>query len=200
MDSSTILGIAGLAATIVLGGYSIYLVFRTQKYPGRITFVRESCIGLFDAVVRNLSELSIQYRDAPVGENLVLLKGCLLNTGTKDISPDMVEEPITATLPDGLPRRSFPRRPPSAHTSTFTMNAQSSSIPDCFGAASTFALNHSRRFQQMQRTSLQSRIQPATWCPQLNSITGFLTRRGSRSSRFPRTGNFGYLPDSSGSS
>lgn len=42
MDTSTLLAITGLSATVILGGFSIYLVFRTQKYPGRITFVKEA--------------------------------------------------------------------------------------------------------------------------------------------------------------
>jgi hypothetical protein len=101
MDTSTLLAITGLSATVILGGFSIYLLFRTQKYPGRITFVKEACIGLFDAFVRNPTDLSILYQNKPVGENLVLLKGCFLNTGTKDISPEMIEKQISITLPEG---------------------------------------------------------------------------------------------------
>jgi len=101
MDTSTALTTAGISATVILGAYRIYLLFRTQRYPGRITFVKETCIGLFDALVRNLSGFSILYQDEPVAQNLVLLKGCLLNTGTKDISPEMVEEQISITLPEG---------------------------------------------------------------------------------------------------
>ena len=86
MNTPNLLAIIGISATVVLGVYGIYLGFRTQRYPGRITFVKETCIGLFDSLVRNLPELSIQYDNEPVGENLVLLKGFILNTGTKDIN------------------------------------------------------------------------------------------------------------------
>ena len=70
MDTTSVLTIAGITATVILGSYSIYLVFRTQRYPGRIAFVKETCIGLFDVLVRNLPELSILYEDKPVSENL----------------------------------------------------------------------------------------------------------------------------------
>ena len=102
MDMSLYFGIAGLSATVILGSYSIYLVFRTRKYPGRIVFVKEACIGLFDTFVRNLPDLSILYLDKPVDENLVLLKGSLLNVGSKDISPNMIEEQICISLPEGF--------------------------------------------------------------------------------------------------
>jgi len=102
MSSPTILAIIGIVATIAIGAYGIFVAIKSQKYPGRITFVRESCIGLFDSLVRNLPELSIQYQDDPVSENLVLLKGYLLNTGTKDISPDMVEGDLSLSIPQGF--------------------------------------------------------------------------------------------------
>ena len=47
MNPSIMLTIFGLAATLILGGGSIYLVVK-RRYPGRITFIREASIGLFD--------------------------------------------------------------------------------------------------------------------------------------------------------
>jgi len=87
-------------ATLVFGVWGIYLAVR-QRYPGRILFVKEDCIGLFDSIVRNLPELSVQYKGIPVKENLILLKGFFLNTGSKDISQGMVEQRLRAVLPGG---------------------------------------------------------------------------------------------------
>ena len=71
-----------------------------RKYQGEVTFVRESCIGLFDSIVKNMSDLAVQYKGTPVAQGLVLLKGSFLNTGAKDISDGMVEENIAIHLPD----------------------------------------------------------------------------------------------------
>lgn len=97
----TILAIISITATVVLGVWGIYIMVK-RKYPGQITFVRESCLGLFDSIVKNMPELAVQYKGTPVGEGLVLLKGSLLNTGSKDISESMVEEKVSISLPENF--------------------------------------------------------------------------------------------------
>ena len=88
---------------------------RSYAYSGRVehlsshsaplsradSFFREDCIGLFDSIVRNLPELSVQFNGVPVKENLVLLKGLFMNDGHKDISLAMVEQRLRAVLPEG---------------------------------------------------------------------------------------------------
>jgi hypothetical protein len=100
MDRATILTIVGLIATVALGSFSIYLVLR-RRYPGRITFIKESSIGLFDSIVKNLPDLSVLYKDEPVNENLVLLKGILHNTGSIDITEAMIKKALAIKLPEG---------------------------------------------------------------------------------------------------
>jgi hypothetical protein len=99
MEQGLVWGIVGTVATLVFGAWGIYLAIR-QRYPGRLLFVKEDCIGLFDSIVRNLPELSVQFKGAPVKENLVLLKGFFLNTGSKDISQGMVVQRLRAVLPE----------------------------------------------------------------------------------------------------
>ncbi len=94
-----ILAIIGIAATVVLGLCGIYVAVK-RKYPGEITFVQESCLGLFDSIVKNMPELAVHYKGSAVGEGLVLLKGAFLNTGSKDISEAMVEEKVSISLPE----------------------------------------------------------------------------------------------------
>jgi len=101
MNSGGLWTVLGLAATLLLGGWSIYLAFLGRRYPGRITFIQESCFGLFTSVVRNFPELVVSYQNAPVGQNLVLLKGAFLNSGTKDITPEMVADKLKVSLPVG---------------------------------------------------------------------------------------------------
>jgi len=95
----TILAVFGILATIVLGVWSICIMAK-RKYQGQVTFIRESCLGLFDSIVKNMPELAVQYKGNPVSQGLVLLKGSFLNTGAKDISDVMVEEEIAISLPD----------------------------------------------------------------------------------------------------
>jgi len=99
MGSTTLLTIGGIVATVIVGGLGIYLVVR-KKYVGQITFFREDVLPLFDAIVKHLPDLSVLYKGQPVSEGLVLLKGALLNTGSRDIAETMVEEKVCFNLPE----------------------------------------------------------------------------------------------------
>src|ERR1035438_9026699 len=101
MNTSDILGVLGIAATIVFGVWGIIIIVR-RRYPGQLTYIKESNIGLFDSIVKNLPELSVLYNNAPVGQGLVLIKGAILNTGSKDITNEMVEQKLTFALPEGF--------------------------------------------------------------------------------------------------
>lgn len=100
MDRSTMLGVVGVVATIILGVYGIYVTLR-RRYPGKLQLYVQDSIPLFESIVKNLPQLSIAYQDKPVDERLVLLKAVLANTGSVDITPAMVEEEITLSLPLG---------------------------------------------------------------------------------------------------
>lgn len=100
IELSTLLGFIGILASAIFGIWGIYYSIK-QRYPGKITFIKEHSIALFDAIVKNLPELSILYKQNPVTPNLVLIQGALVNTGKKDISPTMVEKPISISLPEG---------------------------------------------------------------------------------------------------
>lgn len=99
MDVSTSLGFIGILASIIFGIWGIYYTIK-QRYPGQITFIKEQTIALFDTIVKNLPELSVLYKGAAVSPNIVLIRGALVNSGKKDISPTMVEKPITISLPE----------------------------------------------------------------------------------------------------
>jgi hypothetical protein len=101
METSTILTIFGIIATAVFFALGTYLTVK-RRYTAQITFIKEDSLGLFDSIVKNLPELAVLYRDNPVSQGLVLLKGFLLNTGAKDITEPMVEEPLSIKLPEGF--------------------------------------------------------------------------------------------------
>lgn len=99
MSTNTFLTILGMVLALILSGVTCWLTLR-QRYPGQITYFEESCIGLFDSIVRNLPDLKVLYKSDPVSENIVLLKGYFFNTGSKDITTEMVEKPVTLKLPE----------------------------------------------------------------------------------------------------
>src|SRR5437773_5069061 len=98
METGNVLGVLGILATVLFGIWAVVLAIK-HRYPGRITLVRESCIGLFDAIVKNLPELRVLYNDAPVGKGLVLLKCAFVNSGSKDITAEMTEQRLALNLP-----------------------------------------------------------------------------------------------------
>jgi hypothetical protein len=100
MDISSILGMTGLLATIIFGAASVYLVIR-KRYPGKISFVIDREIALFEDIVRNLPELSVTFNGSPVSDNLVLIRFYLINTGEQDIAPPLVHQNLQAHLPNG---------------------------------------------------------------------------------------------------
>ncbi len=100
MNISTVLAVLGIIVSLSFGAWGVYLTIES-RYAGEITFVKERAIALFDAIVKDLPELVLLYIDAPVSPNVVLIKGSLVNTGKKDISPAMIEKPIAVSLPKG---------------------------------------------------------------------------------------------------
>jgi hypothetical protein len=101
MDQTVFLSIVGIAITVVLGVWSIYLATR-YRYPARITFVKDLSLGLVKSLTKNLPELSIQYKGAPVAGNVLFFSGYFLNDGQKDINPGMIEQPLCVDLPEGF--------------------------------------------------------------------------------------------------
>lgn len=101
MDTNTVLAILGIAATVLLGVGAIFLTLRHSRRVG-IAHVEETCIALIDDITQGIGDLEIRFRNAVVAENVVLLKGFIVNTGKRDISPDMVERPLRLVLPKGF--------------------------------------------------------------------------------------------------
>lgn len=99
MTTSNILTVLGIVATVIFGVWGLVVVLR-RRYPGEISFVRDPYLGLFESIVKNLPELSVQYAGKPVSQGLVLIKGALLNSGSKDITEQMIEKRLEFHLPD----------------------------------------------------------------------------------------------------
>ena len=101
METSTIFTILGIIATIIFGILSIKLIKR-NKYPGKITLVKQSVIGLFNNIAKNFEEISIKYKNAPIKENVIYLKASFINDGYLDIDGSNVEKTISLELNKGL--------------------------------------------------------------------------------------------------
>lgn len=98
MDIQTFLAVAGITATIILGIWAIVITVRHNRGV-QITYAHDQAIALTDDITQNFPDLKVLFRDQPVSENLVLLKGYFINTGKKDISREMTEQQITLKLP-----------------------------------------------------------------------------------------------------
>lgn len=99
MDNSLILAVIGILLTIIFGVIGIILV-RRKKYPGKITFIKQSSINLFNNIVKNFYDISILFENEPIKENLVYLKGSFINDGEIDIERNNIEMPVTIELPE----------------------------------------------------------------------------------------------------
>lgn len=100
IDWSFWLTVVGTIATVVFGIWAI-LIAKKRAYPGEITFLHDRSIRLFDDITGSLPQVTVSYKGEPVKKNLTLIKGFLVNTGTKDITKEMVETPLTFELVDG---------------------------------------------------------------------------------------------------
>jgi hypothetical protein len=85
----------------VLAGYAVYVERRKRRYPSHITCYTNEVIPLVSWITRSLPDLSIQYQQSAVGESTLFLSAYLVHSGHKDITPDMVEQRLTLTLPEG---------------------------------------------------------------------------------------------------
>lgn len=92
------IGILGLLSTLIFGFLSIY-IFKVRLYSGKIAFIQEQVLGLFDSIVKNFHEIKITYDNENINQQIVLLKGALINNGSIDIKEDMVEERLCLVLP-----------------------------------------------------------------------------------------------------
>lgn len=100
MSTEILWSVVGISISVIFGVVGIYLTIKS-RYPGKITFINEQTIELFDAIGNSLDKLEVSYNRESVTENLVLLNGAFVNTGKTDISTSMVEQPITISLPEG---------------------------------------------------------------------------------------------------
>jgi len=99
-DWSFIATVAGTIASVAFGVWAILLA-KKRGYPGDLTYFREPSIRLFADIVGNLPHLAVLYKGEPVKKNMTLLKGFLVNTGSKDITNEMVVSPLRIELADG---------------------------------------------------------------------------------------------------
>ncbi|HHG3242823.1 hypothetical protein [Vibrio parahaemolyticus] len=100
MTSDVFWAVLGISVSVIFGVLGIYLTLRS-RYPGKITFVNEQTIELFDSVGNTIEKLEVTYDNSEVNQNLVLLNGSFINSGKSDITVDMVEKPIHLSLPAG---------------------------------------------------------------------------------------------------
>jgi len=102
MSLSDIIGVIGIIVSAAFGIWGVSIALRRRKYPGEISFIKDRTIRLFDDIVRNISPLAINYKGASIANNIVLFRGHLINSGSKDISKEMVDAPLSENLRPGF--------------------------------------------------------------------------------------------------
>lgn len=73
MDSTLVFSVLGIVATVVFGLLGIKVAIK-WKYPGKITFLKEDVIDLYNSVVKNISDLKITYKESQIVENMFLIR------------------------------------------------------------------------------------------------------------------------------
>ncbi|MDB6110904.1 MAG: hypothetical protein JWR69_2654 [Pedosphaera sp.] len=154
--------------TILFGAWAIILA-KQHQYPGQLTYYAEKPIRLFNDITRNLTDINILYRGEPMTKNLVVARGYLLNTGHKDIAPEMVTAPITFKLPEGWKWR-------DAKATSLTVNGVAAKILDERTLSIPFQL-----FRKNEYVTFESLIE----VPHEQSFGGFF----DASHRISDTGN-----------
>ncbi|MGJ8733422.1 MAG: hypothetical protein ACSHW4_09760 [Cellulophaga sp.] len=101
MDISLLLTILGIIATVVFGFLSIDL-FKRKRNPGKLTLIKHSALGLFNNIAKNFDEISIQYKGRAIQENVIYIKGSIINDGDIDIDGSNVERTVHLNLNEGL--------------------------------------------------------------------------------------------------
>lgn len=101
MNFSDILAIIGLLLSVVFGVWGIAVTVR-KKYPGRISFVEENALGLFNSMVKNFPEIKIQYENSPISEQMVYLKASFINTGVSDLSTKELSQKLKISLKENI--------------------------------------------------------------------------------------------------
>lgn len=97
-NQSFLLTLGSILITVLIGIIGIYYTLK-QRNRLEITFLKNACIPLFRSIVKNLDEIEIKFKGNKIGENLILFKGTILNSGNLDIDQSIVHEPLSIKLP-----------------------------------------------------------------------------------------------------
>lgn len=100
-EPNLLIGIAGILFTMLLGVFGIRLTIKLREKVG-LTFLQRDCFSVFNTLTRNLRHVEIKYKNHPISENLVYLKGTLLNSGNVDLDKSNIHKPISFNLPENF--------------------------------------------------------------------------------------------------
>jgi hypothetical protein len=98
MDNELLVSLTGVIATLVVGFLGIRLS-RGREKKVSLKFVCILELHLFESIVQQLEDIDIKYRGQPINDNVVLLKGSIVNDGIRDIDKAMIYKPLSIGLP-----------------------------------------------------------------------------------------------------
>jgi hypothetical protein len=93
----TIIGIVGVVATIVGLYITLHIVKRTS-----ITYVKVAYLSLFQSIVKDMRNLTVQYQGNSIGPEIYLLRSAIINDGNTDVDNLSIHEPIQFTFPTSV--------------------------------------------------------------------------------------------------
>lgn len=88
----SIMGIAGFILTVASAIYAVW-VYRKTKRNTALLFRKLECYTLFAPDVNRLN-IELSYNNQSIKNNLILLRGCLVNTGQTDIDKNRIFRPL----------------------------------------------------------------------------------------------------------
>jgi len=92
--------ILGFIATIVLGGIGIYLTIKGLR-KNQIHFVNKEVISLFHGDLQQFKDIKINYKNQPIGNGLLTLRGSFFLSSKKDLTSSDIYDKLTLKLPSG---------------------------------------------------------------------------------------------------
>lgn len=83
---------------LMVGVLGVWLSLR-HRYAGKISLFRRASTALFSDLIQNIPELAVTFKGSPVEPRLSIFSGYIINSGKKDFTSEMIEEPLQLILP-----------------------------------------------------------------------------------------------------
>lgn len=101
METSTVLGIAGIVVTIVVA-FSIYYLQRIKRYPGLMSFTIKDLFKVIGNIPDNYKSYSLQFHNLEIKDTLLYVNMVIINEQSFDCCCSDKSNPVSIDLPEGM--------------------------------------------------------------------------------------------------